>query len=358
VVNISGAGIPFPTPVFSGTAGGAKSLRTIDYHIKQPKGWTYNINVQRELAASWAMMVGYAGSRGYDLVSAIEGNPVVPTIQADGTLFFPAGAPRRNPAWSSIDYRTSHGRSMYNALQAALMRRFTDGYQVQLSYTLSKTMDNADAQLSTDTITSAIYPPNPYNPEAEWAVASFDARHVFSANATWELPAFRDNAVLGGWQLNGILSLHTGYPFSPSIQTPNWSRSGNISTNAEDRPNVKPGTDPGQIITGDPNHWFDTRAFELQPQGTIGNTPRNFLRGPGFANLDMSLVKNQVLPGGTRLQFRLEVFNVLNRANFATPTRPVFAGAAQNEAPLATAGQVLRTVNSSRQIQLGAKVLF
>jgi hypothetical protein len=358
-VNITGAGIPFPTPVFpGGTAGGALSVRTIDYHIKQPKGWTYNVNVQRELVGSWAAMVGYAGSRGYDLVNSIEGNPVVPVVQADGTLFFPAGAPRRNPAWSSIDYRKSDGRSTYNALQASLMKRFSDGYQVQLSYTLSKAMDNADGQLGTDTVTSSVYPQNPYDLDAEWAVASFDARHVFSANATWALPAFRNHAVLGGWQLNAILSLHTGYPFSPSIQTPNWSRTGNTSTNAEDRPSVKPGTNPNRIITGDPNHWFDTSAFVLQPRGTLGNTPRNFLRGPGFANTDVSLVKNQALAGGTRMQIRLEVFNVFNRANFAAPTRPVFAGATENEAPLATAGQILRTANSSRQVQLGVKLLF
>src|SRR3989454_488951 len=358
-VNVVGAGIPFPTPVCPSTTNtAALNLRMLDYHMKQPKGWTYNVNMQRELAANWAMTVGYAGSRGYHLVNAIEGNPVVPVVQADGTLFFPAGAPRRNPAWSSIDYRMSDGRSTYNALQTSLMKRFSDGYQVQLSYTLSKAMDNADGQLGTDTVTSSVYPRNPYDLDAEWAVASFDARHVFSANATWELPAFRNHAVLGGWQLNAILSLHTGYPFSPSIQTPNWSRTGNTSTNAEDRSSVKPGTNPNRIITGDPNHWFDTSAFVLQPRGTLGNTPRNFLRGPGFANADVSLVKNQALAGTARLQFRLEVFNVFNRANFAVPTRPVFAGATENEAPLATAGQILRTVNSSRQVQLGVKVLF
>src|SRR5262249_6493649 len=82
-----------------------------------------------------------------------------------------------------------------------------------------------------------------------------------------------------------------------------------------------------RLITGDPNHWFDPSVFVLQPQGTFGNTPRNFLRGPGFANVDLSLVKNQSLMGRTRLQLRLEVFNVLNRANFAVPTRAVFAGA-------------------------------
>jgi len=358
VVNITGAGIPFPTPVFSSaTAVGTRSMRTMDYHIKQPKGVTYNVNLQRELAAGWGAMIGYAGSRGYDLVSAIEGNPVVPVVRADGSLFFPAGAPRQNPAWGSIDYRRSDGRSTYHALQTSLMKRYSDGYQMQFSYTLSKAMDNGDAQLSTDTIASAIYPANPYDVDAEWAAAAFDAPHVFAANATWELP-FRGNPVLSGWQLNGIVSMHSGYPFSPSIQTPNWSRTGNISNNAEDRPNVKPGTDPAQIITGNPNGWFDTSAFELPLQGTVGNTPRNFLRGPGFANVDMSLVKNQALKGATRLQLRLEVFNVLNRANFATPTRPVFAGATQNEAPLVTAGQVTRTVNASRQVQLGIKVLF
>jgi hypothetical protein len=358
VVNISGAGIPFPTPAFAAaTAVGARSLRTMDFHIQQPKGWTYNINLQHELAARWAMMVGYAGSRAYDLVSAIEGNPVVPVARADGSLFFPAGAPRQNPAWGSIDYRRSDGHSTYHALQTSLMKRFSGDYQIQLSYTLSRAMDNGDAQLSTDTISSAIYPPNPYDLSAEWAAAAFDAPHVFSANATWELP-FRNHPVLRGWQLNGIVSMHSGYPFSPSIQTPNWSRTGNISNNAEDRPNVKPGTDPKKIITGNPNGWFDVSAFELPLQGTVGNTPRNYLRGPGFANVDMSLVKNQTLGANNRVQIRLEVFNLLNRANFATPTRPVFAGASQNEAPLATAGKVTRTVNSSRQLQLGVKFLF
>ena len=358
-VNFTGTAIPFPTPVWpSSTNTSALNLRMLDYHIKQPMGWTYNVNVQRELAANWGVTVGYAGSRGYHLVNSIEGNPVVPVVQGDGALFFPAGAPRRNPNWGSIDYRTSSGHSAYNSFQTGLMKRFSAGHQVQLSYTLSKTMDNGDAQLGMDIVNGSTYPQNPYDLDAEWAVAAFDARHVFAANATWELPVFRNNTVLSGWQLNGVMTLHTGYPFSPSIQTVNWSRAGSLGGGSEDRPNVKPGTDPRKIITGDPNHWFDTSVFELQPQGTFGNTPRNYLRGPGFANVDASLVKNQSLKGVTKLQFRLEVFNVLNRANFATPTRPVFAGATQNEAPLATAGQVLRTANSSRQVQLGIKLLF
>jgi hypothetical protein len=359
VVNVTGAGIPFPRPVFptSGSTAGL-ALRVVDHRIEQPKAWTYNVNLQRELPANWAMMVGYAGSRGYNLVSSIEANPAVPIVQADGRLFFPAGAPRRNPAWGSIDYRTSHGHSTYNSLQSSLMRRFAGSYQIQFSYTLSKTMDNNDAQLGQDTLNTSTFAPNPYDPEAEWSVAPFDAPHVFAANATWELPAFRDHAVFGGWQLNAVVSLRSGYPFSPSIATSNWSRSGNTAGGTEDRPNVKPGTDPKKIVSGNPSRYFDTSAFELQPRGYLGNTPRNFLRGPGFANTDLSLVKNQALAGNARLQIRLEVFNLLNRPNFSVPNRQVFAGAAENEAPLATAGQVTRTVNTARQIQLGAKLIF
>jgi TonB-dependent receptor-like protein len=356
-VTVSGPGIRFPNPSFEPSPG-ARTLRTVDYHVTQPRGWTYNVNLQRDLAGHWAVMVGYAGSRGYNLIQTYEGNPVVPTKLADGTLFFPANAPRRNPAWSTIDWRASSGHSAYNALQSTLMKRFNGGHQLQVSYTLSKAMDNNDSQLPPDTQSNSIYPANPFDLESEWAVSSFDTPQVFVANATWEVPAPAHHAVLSGWQLNGIVSLRSGYPFTPSLATPNWSRSGNIQGTAEDRPSVKPGTDPKKIITGNPDHWFDTSAFFLQPPGFLGTTPRNFLRGPGFANVDLSLVKNQALAGSTRLQLRLEVFNVLNRANFAVPTRAVFAAATQDEAPLPSAGKVTRTVNSSRQIQLGVKLLF
>ena len=349
----------FPTPVFPAniTTAGALALRTLDYNIKQPRAWTYNLNVQRELGNNLVATIGYAGSRGYDLVSAIEGNPVVPITQPDGTLFFPAGAPRRNPAWTSIDLRTSNGRSTYNSLQAMLQKRFAKGYQVQVSYTLSKTMDNTVAQLNVDSVNTSVYAQNPYDPNADWAPAPFDIRHVFAANATWEIPGpAANNALLTGWQVNTIVSLRSGLPFSPSISTPNWSRDGN--TSGEDRPNVKPGVDPNSLITGDPNHWFDTSAFVLQPAGYLGNTPRDWLRGPGFADVDLSFVKNQTLVNTTKVQLRLEIFNLLNRANFGTPTRTVFAGATPNDPVLPTAGQITRTVNSSRQLQFSAKLIF
>src|SRR3989454_2713268 len=347
----------FPRP--ASLTAGAASARTIDYNIKQPHGVTYNVNVQRELAGEITATVGYAGSHAYNLMGAIEANPVVPVIQADGSKFFPAGAPRRNTAFGPIDYRTNGGHSEYNSLQLSAQKRFSRRYQLQASYTLAKSMDNLQAQLNADVNNASVYPQDPYDRDIDWARSDFDVRHVFQANFVWDLPGRDGSMLLGGWQFNGIVTLRSGVPFTPALGGTNWSRSGN--TSGEDRPNLRPGVDPNALIIGDPDHYFDTSAFVLGPQGFFGNAGRNILTGPSYAMTSVSLVKNTrigALGGGGQLQLRLEVFNLLNRPNFATPDRTVFAAAAASEAPLATAGRITRTITSSRQVQLGAKILF
>jgi carboxypeptidase family protein/TonB-dependent receptor-like protein len=347
----------FPRPV-SLTAGAA-SARTIDYNIKQPYGVTYNVNVQRELAGQITATVGYAGSRAYNLMGAIEANPVVPVIQADGSKFFPAGAPRRNTAFGPIDYRTNGGRSEYHSLQLSAQKRFSRRYQLQTSYTLAKAMDNLQAQLNADVNNSSVYPQDPYDRDIDWARSDFDVRHVFQANFVWDLPGPNGAALLGGWQFNGIVTLRSGVPFTPALGATNWSRSGN--TSGEDRPSLRPGVNPDDVILGAPDHYFDTSAFVLPAQGTFGDAGRNILTGANYAMTNVSLVKNTrigALGSGGQLQLRLEMFNLFNRPNFATPDRVVFAAAAANESPLSTAGRITRTVTSSRQVQLGAKLLF
>jgi hypothetical protein len=347
----------FPRPV-SLTAGAA-SARTIDFNIKQPYGVTYNLNVQRELSGQITATVGYAGSRAYNLMGAIEANPVVPLILADGSKLFPAGAPRRNPAFGPIDYRTNGGRSEYHSLQLSAQKRFSHRYQLQTSYTLAKAMDNLQAQLNADVNNSSVYPQDPYDRDIDWARSDFDVRHVFQANFVWDLPGRDGSALLGGWQFNGIVTLRSGVPFTPALGATNWSRSGN--TSGEDRPNLRPGVDPDDLILGGPDHYFDTSAFVLPAQGTFGTAGRNVLTGANYAMTNVSLVKNAkvgALGGGGQLQLRLELFNLFNRPNFATPDRVVFAAAAADESPLSTAGRITRTVTSSRQVQLGAKILF
>jgi hypothetical protein len=347
----------FPHP--ASLTAGAASARTIDYNIEQPYGITYNLNVQHDLAGQVTATIGYAGSRAYNLVSAIEANPAVPTIEADGAKFFPAGAPRRNTAFGPIDYRTNGGHSEYNALQLSAQKRFSRRYQLQASYTLAKAMDNLQAQLNADVNNASVYPQDPYDRDVDWARSDFDVRHVFQANFVWDLPGRSGSRLLDGWQFNGIVTVRSGVPFTPALGATNWSRSGNSS--GEDRPNLKPGIDPRDLVRAGPDQYFDTSAFVLPPPGTFGNAGRNIVTGPGYAMTNVSVVKNTRLGafgGSGQLQLRLEVFNVLNRPNFATPDRIVFAAAAANEAPLSTAGRITRTVTSSRQVQVGVKMLF
>jgi hypothetical protein len=348
-------------PVTS-TAASPVAPRFVDYNIRQPKLWSYNANVQRQIGGDLGVMVGYAGSRGYDLVRAVEGNPNVPTTLADGSTFFPAtGLTRRNPAWGAMDMRLSGGRSWYHALQTMVQKRLTDGLQVQASYTLAKVEDLTQGQLGFDVSNSVIFAQDPYHPDR--APSDFDVRHTFVFNFTWPVPIATDRtgalgAVLGGWQVNGVANYHSGTPFTPTIVA-NWSRSG--SNRLADRPDVAAACSAAMRYPRTVQHYFDPACFVLPPPGTFGNAGRNSLRGPSFGTFDLSIVKNTSLSpqsGARNLQVRLEVFNLFNRANFAVPSGLVFAGVAQSEAPLVSAGQITRTVSSARQLQLGVKFTF
>jgi hypothetical protein len=134
-----------------------------------------------------------------------------------------------------------------------------------------------------------------------------------------------------------------------------------VANGAEDRPNLRPGVTPQDIVLGGPNQYFDPSAFVLQPRGFLGDAGRNMLRGPGFVSFDLSAVKHHPwhLAGKSgAIEFRIEAFNVFNRANFSIPNRVVFAGARDGEAPLSTAGHITSTVNDARQMQLGVKIKF
>jgi hypothetical protein len=347
----------FPRAPAGGTV--ARSARTIDYNIRQPYGATFNVNLQRELKGNIVVTAGYAGSRGFNLLIANEANPVVPVIQADGSKFFPANMPRRNPFWGTIDYRTNGSKSWYNALQLSAQKRFSRNYQLQVNYTFGKAMDTTQAQLNADVNNASVYPQDPYDLLAEKARTDFDIRHIVTANFVWELPGPADHPLLGGWQITGIATLRSGVPFTVELGNTNWSRSG--STMGRDRPHLRPNVDPVSLILGDPDRYYDPSGFALQPQGTLGSAGRNILEGPGYSMTNLSLVKRNrigMLGDEGQIQFRLEVFNVFNQPNFAVPDRVVFAAVRADEAPLATAGRITRTVTSARQLQVGIKLSF
>ena len=222
---------------------------------------------------------------------------------------------------------------------------------------------------------------NPFHAPVDKGPADFYVRHSWTFNTLYQLPAFGGGAVgkvLGGWRLSTILSLRSGLPFTPYLSG-NQSRSNVSGGGNPDRPNLVAGRKPGDITQGTtagcpgvqagrrlggPDLYFDPCAFSIQPAGFLGTESRNLLLGPASKNWDFSLTKEiplAVLREGTRLEFRAEIFNLLNRANFNIPVegRTVFTadGNSVSTTALATAGQILRTVADSRQVQFALKLV-
>jgi hypothetical protein len=188
-------------------------------------------------------------------------------------------------------------------------------------------------------------------------LSDFDVRHNFVFNYTWEIPGGRNAsglraALLGGWQLSGIVTARSGVPFSPVLGF-DRARALPRSGGAGQRPDLAPGASLNPVLGG-PELYFDPLAFTLPEAGFLGTVPRNTIIGPGFATWDSSLVKNIRMAGARRLQLRVEAFNLLNRANFGLPENTIFSESGR----VPTAGRITRTIGTARQIQLGAKFAF
>ena len=358
----------FPTPNFN--LAGAISIRPIQYDLENPRVHVYNVNVQREIGWRTAVTLGYAGSRGFNLLRSNDWNTALPVVQADGTPFFPASTPRQNRAFSTIELKSSDGESWYNALILDVRRRWSSGIAVQSSYTFSKTEDTTQASTFFSDATNGTTSAMPeFIPDYNRGPADFDVRHNWVLNFAWELPFAKGTtgataAVLDGWTLSGIWTMRSGQPLTVFVNTNrsrslwNPSRGPGIGL---DRPSYAPGYGPDNAVLGRPEQWFDPAAFVLQPAGTFGNTGRGDFTGPDLRTLDLSLTKTvrwARLGDNGRLELRIETFNVLNRANFGVPELRAFAGRSDGEAPLATFGRISNTVTSARQIQLGIRALF
>ena len=358
-------GATFPNPPFERGIG--NTIRPMDWNIRDPRLHSWNVNVQRTLPASIIATIGYAGSRGTHLFRNTDINIPTPSAGPDGRPFFAAGLPRPNRSFGTIELKSSDGESWYRALIVELRRAWTNGLSLQSSYTWSRSEDTTQASTffsdSTNGTTVAFPEIDPgYNKgPSDW-----DTPHNWVFNAVWDVPAPAglsgvSRALLAGWQVTGIGTVRSGQPLTVFVQN-NWSRSQwspSISpTSGLDRPDLAPGRSPESAVIGQPDQWFDPSAFVLQPQGTLGNSPRGAFRGPDLRTVDLSAVKRIPLRGGARLDVRLEVFNIFNRANFGNPTLIAFAGSGAGDAPLSTFGRTRSTVTSARQMQLGMRLVF
>lgn len=358
----------FPNPPFDRTSG--LSVRPIQWDIETPRVQMWNINLQREILPNTSVMIGYAGSRGEHLLRSNDVNTAIPITGPDGRPFFPAGSPRRNPAWTTIELKSSDGDSWYRALVLEARHRWSGGFMLQSSYTWSKSEDTTQASTffsdATNGTTSA-FPE--FIPDYNKGLSDFHAEHNWVLNASYDLPIARglsgvSRALLDGWRLATIVNMRSGSPLTVFVQN-NRSRSlwqPSLGPGiGRDRPSYAPGFGPKNAVVGDPNGWFNPDAFVLQPAGTFGDTGRGDFIGPNLRTVDLSLTRDMPwrrLGSNGRVELRVEIFNVFNRANFGPPQLIAFAGAADDEQPLASFGRIRHTITSARQTQLGVRVRF
>jgi hypothetical protein len=357
---------PFPNVVasFNSNAYIRAQLQTVNYDLQTPYIVQFNASVQRALPGDWDVMVGYVGSRGKNLLRLGDAN-LAPETLVNGVKVYQPQLGRRNANFTGIWQRMTDAASFYNSLQVAVQKRFTHGWRTQLSYTFSRSVDDSSGINSQDFSNVVQYGMDWYDPLSDRGLSAFHATHNLTFNGTWDLPFARSSrglaaALFKGWQLNNVTTLRTGHPFTVQL---GFNRSGNLNTTSfsmHDRPDLKPGCSNNPVLGG-PDRYWDVNCFQLQPANTRGNLGRNTLIGPGLVSVDLSLVKGFELGRGRTLQLRAECFNLPNHPNFAVPSgRTAFTGVNPDGSPIAapTWGRITSTVTTSRQVQLGLKLVF
>jgi hypothetical protein len=358
----------FPVPPFERRTG--ISVRPIQFDIDLPRVHTWNVNVEQTLWSNWVATLGYAGARGRHLWRNSDLNVPTPAALADGTPFYQPAIPRPNRNFSAIEVKSSDGDSWYRALIVELRRRWQGGLQLQSSYTWSRAEDTTqNATFFSDSTTATTSAMPEFIPDYNKGLSDFHAAHNWVTNFIWQFPrasvfAGVWDSVLNGWQVSGIVRLRSGNPLTPFLQSnrsrSQWAPSLGPGT-GPDRPSYAPGRGPENAVLGRPDRWLDPAAFVLPPAGTFGDVGRNELIGPDLRTVDVSFSRQWrwgALGSNSRLEARVEIFNLFNRANFGPPSLIAFPGQADGEAVLPSFGQIRSTVTSSRQTQLGVRVTF
>ncbi|MBF8305319.1 MAG: TonB dep Rec protein [Acidobacteria bacterium] len=373
--------IPFGTPF---------TVETLDYHhMRTPSVLRYNASLQQSLPGGWRAEASYVGARGNHLYRGYETNLFpFPVERADGSLFLPPNSGPMNPAFGPIAVVSSDAQSFYNSLQLSAAKVAGQSFSLQANYSYSKSVDD-----SSNTNTGPGASPGrqyPLRRTLDRGLSDFDLRHRLAVNYLFTLPVGRGkrwlksgvlSEILGGWRLGGIVLFRSGTPFHPlvNVRTPGFLFAAN-------RPNLRPGRSnnptsgvsagcrgfefaAGRVLGG-PELYFDPCSFgnetphplvgDAPEPGTLGNTGRNTILGPSVFSLDLSLQKEFLLGGERRLQFRAEFFNLPNHPNFASPPRSsavLFSGSS-GRSNGQTAGQIVRSITTARQIQFALRFSF
>jgi hypothetical protein len=359
----------------------------------------WNLNTQRELLSNLTWMVGYVGSRGvHQAIQDDDMNNVTPTLTPAGYLFpNPIGSGDKiNPNFGAIRGIFYQGTSSYNALQTGIQKRMSKGFRIQGSFTWGRSIDTGSATVGGDQFgnsISSLWPRS--NPNANRGLSDFNVSRTLVINATWDIPGIKTATgpagwITNGWELGGIYTVSDGVPFTPTFGT-DADPLGLNSSDPWDFPNRLSGAGCNSLVNpGNPNNYIKTQCFSVPtapsdafwsancdpvPPGTEpagvpspqcfnlrGNAGRNILIGPGTSELDVSIFKNNPIRRISEtfnVQFRAELFNVLNHANFAVPAIPTNTDIFDSTGtPNPTAGLLTSTTTTAREVQFALKVLW
>jgi hypothetical protein len=400
---------------------GNKSRTTfIDSRQKRNYVAQWNLNVQYQLTPNLAAMVAYVGSRGVHQPFRVdEADLIIPTKTSAGYLWPQvdvngniitgpnAGLPPKtiNPAFGTIRGMFYQGQSYFNALELQLAKRMSHGFQVQGTYTWSKSIDTSSATLAGDAFGNSISSLNYFDTKLTRGLSDFNVGRTLVVNGTWDVPTAKSFSgparwITDGWELGLILTVSDGVPFTPTWGSGNNPGPANtLSSDDFAFPNRLGGPGCSTLTNpGNPANYIKTQCFaiptapagfdwathcdpappsvggpidpaSLQCFNLRGNSGRNIAIGPGITNLDFSVFKNnhiKRISENFNVQFRVEVFNILNHANFSPPetatdgNTDIFDSTGASLAPTTggTAGVLVRTTIPERQIQFAVKIIF
>jgi hypothetical protein len=301
-----------------------------DPNQRSPYSQYYSFGIQHALPGNMVLDLAYVGTRGVKLPAAVEGNPAPPGPLSD----VEARRIYHNiiPDVGAITYLSNMYSSTYHSFQAKLEKRMSNGLQFLTTYTWSKSIDDASGSTVTGAGDLGSAPQDPFNIRAERARSGFDRTHRLTTAFSYILPVGRGqhfgskcspitDAILGGWQINGIVTLASGNPFTVYATSNDICGCSTGQLRADRLGNGNLPKDKRSI-----DGWFDKSAFTDPPSSTAtegggryGNSGRNIIGGPGLANVDFSVFKKFHIKEKLEVEFRAEFFNFFNRVNFLYP---------------------------------------
>lgn len=334
------------------------TLRVWDPNVRPAVANQWNFTVQQQLGNTTTLQVGYVGQKTTHL--AVPMPYLQKELLPNGTVVnspYLAGNPTLQNEIAQISGTAANGNQSYNALQAVLQKRLGNGLEYSVAYTYSKCLTDSSGYYGSwggQTTPTSPYWQNLYDKKAEWGPCYYDATHVLTSYATYDLPFGRDrkfgknmnkvvNAVIGDWQVNGILSLHTGFPLTISASDASGTNSRGSRANCIAPVDIY-GT---QNSPAGGYQWFDQSDFAPALPGTFGTCGVGTVRGPGLHTLDLSLAKLFSITENQKIEFRAESINLTNTPILNSPN-----------AGLGSTLGLLQSSQGARNVQFALKYLF